>query len=208
MKTPTPNTSYLRLFHALPTAESFDIYLDEVRYCKDFLYEDFTPYKPLSAGEHLLTLTAHQSTEPLYSRTFWISEQKIYTLVLSYLPNTSDYQGYLINDPPKTIPEEHLLIRVANFSQHLAPLCMHLVDIKPIFKKIPLRQTSGYLSFLPTTADIELLEVDGQNVLLTKPSNLFKITRYYTLYIVGGTEDHPLKCIQTIDGNSFIHFNV
>ena len=26
---------------SLPTAESFDIYLDEVRYCKDFLYEDF-----------------------------------------------------------------------------------------------------------------------------------------------------------------------
>ena len=207
MKKTDSSASYLRLFNALPTPESFDVYLDEQHYTKDFLYEDFTPYKSLLPGEHQLTLTAYGSTESLYTRTFWISERKIYTLVISYITVSTQLQAYLINDPPKAIPEEHFLMRTANFSHHTSPLSLHLVDTKPIFKKVPLRQTTSYLSFLPTTVDIELLEIEGQNVLVTKPTNTFKITRYYTLYIIGGTEDYPLKWVQTIDGNSYLSFD-
>lgn len=199
--------SYLRLFHAIPTPESFDIYLDEKKYAKDLLYEDFTVYTPLTPGEHHLTVCAYHSTEALYERSLWISEHKIYTLVLAYLPDTPKIQGYLLIDPPKPIPEEHLLIRTANFSQHTAPMTLHLVDTKPIFKKIPLRQTSPYLGFLPTQAPIELADIDSQEILITKPSSNFKITRYYTLYLIGGTEDYPLKWVQTIDGNSFLYFS-
>ena len=204
MKSSSTPCSYLRLFHALPTAESFDVYLDEERYTKDLLYEDFTPYKPLAPGEHQITLTAYHTTEPLYTRTIWLSENRIYTLILSYMPDSTNLQGYLINDPPKAIPEEHLLIRVANFSQYTAPLTMHLVDTKPIFKKVPLRQTSSYLGFVPTTAAIEVLDIESQKCLISKPTNIFKISRYYSLYIIGGTENYPLKWVQTIDGNSFI----
>lgn len=207
MKPTDAPISYLRFFNALPTADNFDLYLDDHKCTKDWLYEDFTPYKPLTPGEHQLTLMPYRSQEPLYTRSFWVSAQKVYTLVLTYLPQTTDIQGYLINDPPKKIPEEQLLIRVANFSQHTSPLTMHLVDTKPIFKKVPLRQAGSYLGFLPTTAAIELLEIENQTLLATTPSNTFKISRYYTLYIIGGTEDYPLKWVQTIDGNSFIHFD-
>ena len=198
--------SYLRLFHAFPTTQSFDVYLDEKKYAKDLLYEDFTVYKALTPGEHQLTICTHRTLDPVYERSVWISEHRIYTLVLAYLPDGSKMQGYLLNDPPKPIPEEHLLIRTANFSQHTSPITLHLEDIKPIFKKIPLRQTSPYLSFIPATAPIELADVTSQESLLTLPEHTFKITRYYTLYLIGGIENYPLKLIQTIDGNSFLHF--
>ncbi|MBE6022759.1 MAG: DUF4397 domain-containing protein [Cellulosilyticum sp.] len=206
MKSNPPDCSYFRLFHALPTAESFDLYLDDMLYTKDFLYEDFTLYKPISLGEHTLKVCPHKESEPIYERTFWISEKKIYTLVLTYTPNTTNIQGYLLNEPPKAIPEEHLLIRVGNFSQCITPLTLHLVETKPLFKKVPLRQTSSYLSFLPTTAAIELLEIENGHLLTTTSNNTFKISRYYTLYVIGGIENYPLKWVQTIDGNSFIHF--
>ena len=206
MKSHEITGSYLRLFHALPTAESFDIYLDEKKYAKDLLYEDFTVYKPLEPGEHHLTLCTYQSTEPLYERSLWISEHKIYTLVLTYTPNTVTIQGYLLNEPPKAIPEDLFLMRSANFSQQSCPMGLHLIDTKPIFKKVPLRQATSYLGFVPTTASLELIDTSNQDILLTSPPTCFKIARYYTLYVVGGTENYPLKCIRTIDGNSFLHF--
>ena len=206
MKSHRPTGSYLRMFQALPTSESFDFYLDEMKYAKDILYQDFTPYKPLEPGEHLFKVCAHQSTEPLYERSLWMGDGKIYTLVLAHPPNTSTMQGYLINEPPKAIPEEHFLMRVANFSTQTTPMCLHLVETKPIFKKVPLRQCGSYLGFVPTTAAIELLDVSSQDLLLEIPPLIFKPYRYYTLYLVGGTEHNPLKCIRTIDGNSFLAF--
>lgn len=202
----SPNNSYIRLFHALPTADSFDCYLDEKKIVKDLLFEDFTDYKSILPGEHHLTLCAYQSTEPLYERNLWISEHKIYTLVLTYVPSTTTFQGYLLNEPHKNIPEDHFLMRCANFSQQICPMGLHLPEIKPVFKKVPLRQTTPYLGFTPTTAPIELIDTSTQDLLLTSLPYEFKISRYYTLYMIGGTEDYPLKCIRTIDGNSFLHF--
>lgn len=201
-----PLYSYLRLLHALPTSLSLDVYLDGKKYTKDLLYEDFTLYKPLAPGTHQLTLCAHKSLDALYEREVWIGEHKIYTLVLAYEPSQAEIQSYLLTEPPKAIPEEHLLIRTGNFSQELVPISLHLVDIKPVFKKVPVRQTSSYLAFLPATASIELQEIESQKTLLKATPCTFKMMRYYSLYIIGGTKDYPLKWIRTLDGNSFLHF--
>lgn len=206
MKTSIPAENYIRFFHALPTSDGLDLYWDDQKLTKDFLYEDFTRYFPTSSGEHHLTITLHHLTEPLYETTLWLSKQKIYTLVLSYTPQTTMIQTNLVYEPPKVIPDEQLLIRSANFSQLPSTFTLQLIDTKPIFKKIPMRQAGSYLAFSPVTATLELDDLDTHESLHQWENHLFKATRYYTLYLIGGTETYPLKCIQTIDGNSFLHF--
>lgn len=199
--------SFLRIFHAAPSSISFDLYLDDHLYEKDLLYEDFTVYKPLISGEHVLSICLHKKTEPLFTHSLWISPQKIYTLVVTYAPHSETLQGYLINDPPKKIPEEHFLLRVGNFSQYLMPLQLHFIDTKPLFKKIVSHQLSSYLSFTPSTYTAELIDLNLQKVVLTKANCILKLSRYYTLYIIGGTQNFPTKLLLTIDGNSFLSFN-
>lgn len=202
----TTPVSYLRVFNALLGSASYTLYVDEKKWAKDYLYEDFTSYQPLVPGEHLIKLCTYPKNETLYEHCFMISEAKIYTFVLSYPPNSTDIEGILIQEPPKPIPEDHLLMRCANFSQQTLPLMLHLIDTLPVFKKIPIRNAGSYLSFLPTCVTIELLETESQKVLASQKACLFKPYRYYTLYLIGGTKPYPLKWVQTIDGNSFIHF--
>ena len=199
--------SFLRIFHATPSSISLDIYLDEQLYTKDLLYEDFTVYKPLISGEHVISLCLHKETEPILTRSLWISPEKIYTLVITYAPHSETLQSYLLNDPLKKIPEDQLLLRIGNFSQIDAPLKFHLVDTKPIFKKIPSHQCTPYLSFNPATYTAELVHAESQEVLLSKTDCVLKISRCYTLYIIGGTEKFPTQAVLTINGNSFLHFH-
>lgn len=210
-KLPTPHTkhrygSFIRFFDAMPTPKSFDLYIDEQKVAKDVLYEDFTPYLHLESGTHQLKVCAYKKEEPLYERNFWISDMKIYTLVLSFMPHTTELHGYLINEPPKPIPDDRFLMRVANFSEHFSSMTNQIVETKPIFKRIPVRQVGPYLSFEPQTAAMELVDIDNQEVLMTVLPMCFKIYRYYTLYLIGGIEKYPLKWVRTIDGNSFLEF--
>ena len=207
MKKNTESISYLRLFHALPTPNSYDIYLDEKKIKKDFLYEDFTPYYPLSSGTHTFTLCAYKHHDSLYTRQLTLNPHKIYTLVLAYEPSTLNIQSYLLVDIPKPIPEEHFLMRCGNFSLLTKPLTLHLADTKPIFKKVPLRQNSVYLAFTPTIATLELVSQENQTIVFTQTTQPLKVSRYYSLYLIGGHLNYPLKWITTLDGNAYLTFD-
>lgn len=206
-KSHTQPESYLRFFHAFAQPISLDVYLDDLLLGKDYLYEDFSPFFPISIGEHHIRFCDHATEEVFYERNLWISKHKIYTLVLSLALSEDLPQGYLLNEPHKAIPEEHFLLRTANFSQVVLPSTLYFPDIKPLYKKVPLRQSSSYLAFLPLTSSMDWILTSTQEVLLSSPPMTFKPTRYYTLYLVGGTDAYPLKCIQTIDGNAFLHFD-
>ena len=198
---------FLRILHATASSDSFDIYLDEKLYTKDLLYEDFTVYKPLAVGEHVLSVCLHKEAAPFLTHPLWISSEKIYTLVITYDSHGETLQGYLMNDPQKKIPEEHFLLRVGDFSQHLMPLQLRLVDTKPLFKKIKPHECTPYLSFSPGTYTAELTELGSQNIMSTKPNCILKLSRYYTLYLIGGSKQFPNKLLLTIDGSSFLYFD-
>lgn len=197
---------YLRILLALPQMISYDCYLDDVLYAKDLLFEDFTIYKPIAAGEHMLSLCYHKETTELLNQSFRIAPGRIYTLIIAYEPYSETPQYYLLNDPPKKIPEACLLLRVAPFCQLEAPFYVQLIDTNPVFKKLKLGQPSPYLAFPPASYTLELIHLETQKVLLKKENCQIKPTRYYTLYLLGGTKDFPLRFVLTIDGNSFISF--
>lgn len=227
MKSSMPEAyGYLRFFHGLCLPVSYDLYLDEKCLIKDLLFKDFTHYQPLPAGEHTLILCAHHDKEPLFTQKFIIREQRIYTLVLygqiplvnekahptqkvpspetpALLPNIH-YSCHLIVEPPKPIPEEHFLLRIANFISPLPDTHLELVDTKPIFKKLPYLSTSAYLAFLPQTYTLQLHQLFDDKILCEKAEVPLKFGRYYTLYLVG-TLDQPTCCL-TIDGSAFLSF--
>lgn len=229
MKSSMPEAyGYLRFFHGLCLPASYDLYLDEKCLIKDFLFKDFTHYSPLPAGEHTLMLCSHHDKEPLFTQNLIIREQRIYTLVLYGQPNlqladekathtqvsppketsapptTIRYSAHLLVEPPKPIPEEHFLLRVANFISPLPDIHLELVDTRPVFKKLPFLTTSAYLAFLPRTYTLQLHALLEDKILCEKAEVTLKWGRYYTLYLVG-TLAQPACCL-TIDGNAFLSF--
>lgn len=204
---PSGPYGYLRILQALPLTQSYDFYLDEKLYAKDLLFEDFTVYKPIISGEHQMTLCKHGEKESLLTHRFWIASNKIYTLLVIFEAHTESIQYYLLNDPLKKMPEEHLLLRFAPFAELNLPFELHLEDIKPFFKKLKLGKPSPYLAFLPDTYNLQLINPETKKSILCKEKCMLKPTRYYTLYLLGGTPDFPLCFVLTIDGSSFLSFS-
>lgn len=199
--------AFLRCFHALPSPISLDIYLDDVLYIEDFLYEDFSPYKPLIKGEHQLSITLHGQTDILCTRTIWMSHEKIYTLIITTDFKTLGPGLYLINDAQRPIPNEHCLLRLGTFCDFLDLMTIQFVDQTLGFRKISPHQISHYLSFLPDTYHLMALTHEKNDQICELKQTHLKISRIYTLYLIGnGSKNYPFHFLLSIDGSSFLSF--
>lgn len=203
----SPTEAFLRTFHALPTPKSFDIYLDDILYIKDMLYQDFSQYKPLSKGEHHIVITLTGESDVIAMRSIWISSQKIYTLIIA--PDLkSDIPGlYLINDVQRSIPENHCLIRVGAFCEKSELIHIHYTNHPLSFQKISPHQISHYLAFEPGDYTITAEDLEQKEILCELKACKFKTQRIYTHYCLGkGTKEYPFQLLHSIDGSSFLTF--
>lgn len=201
--------AFLRCFHALPSPISLDIYLDDLLYIKDFLYEDFSDYKPLTKGEHQISVTVHGQTDILCTRSIWMSHEKIYTLIITTDFKTLESSLYLINDTQRPIPEGHCLLRLGTFCDLLDLVTIEFIDQTSGFRKISPHQTSHYLSFMPDTYHITALTHDKNDKICESKNTVLKYARIYTLYLLGnGAKDYPLHFLLSIDGSSFLSFKM
>lgn len=197
---------YLRIFHALPTHESYDIYIDDQPLIKDILYQDFTKYFTIGDTHHTLTLCKHRSKESLLTQEIRLSTQKIYTLIL-YVTLDSTPTLLLLNEPQKKIPEAHLLARAVNLSLLPTPLKLYFEETKPTFKRLDPGHYSSYLAFPTAPYQLCLQDPATEKIIYEKANILLKPTRYYSFYIVGGLPSFPLQVIISVEGNSLYHFN-
>lgn len=199
--------AFLRCFHTLPSPISLDIYLDDVLYIKDFLYEDFSPYQPITKGEHQISITLHGQTDILCTRSIWMSHEKIYTLIIATDFKTLGTGLYLINDTKRPIPNEHCLLRLGAFCDLLDLVTVEFVDQTLAFRKIAPHQISHYLSFMPDTYHTTASAHEKNEKICELKNISLKISRIYTLYLLGnGSKNYPLHFLLSIDGSSFISF--
>ena len=199
--------AFLRCFHAFPSPMSLDVYLDDVLYIKDLLYEDFSYYEPLTRGEHQIYITVHEQTDILCTRSIWISNEKIYTLIITTDFKTSGPGLYLINDAKRPIPEGHCLLRLGTFCDLSDLVNVQFSEQTPTFKKISPHQSSHYLSFTPSTYSITALSHDQTHSFCELKNCSLKVARIYTLYLIGNaSETYPIHFLLSIDGSSFLSF--
>lgn len=197
---------YLRFFHALPTHDSYDLYINEQLFVKDVLYQDFTKYFTLGEAHHTLTLCKHRTKDILLTQEIRLSSQKIYTLIL-YATLYGTPILLLLNEPQKRIPEEQLLARTVNLSLLPSSLKLYFEETKPTFKRLEAGHYSSYLSFPTATYQLFLQDAATEKIIYERLNILLKPTRYYSFYIVGGLSHFPLQIIMCVEGNSLYHFN-
>lgn len=201
------NTSapYLRLFNCLPNSTIIDFYIDDVLWDQDIWYKDFTYYKSISSGSHQVTITPHNQTEVLCTRSIWISHSKIYTLIISLDLKLNCPALYLLNDYVRPIPDAHCLIRFGHFSASLPPTDVYLSEEQLLFKKIPYHEMTTYLALTPGSYHLDLKDHETNETLYTLPELHLKVSRFYSLYLIGNHDKtYPTITTLSIDGNSFL----
>lgn len=205
---------YFRLFHARPSQDAFDVYLDDERLYSYLLYEDFTKYYPVPAGKHVIKITYHHQQEPLYEKKINLQRYQVYTGVLAHkYKEPETYHIFCLEEPRKKLEGDHFGLRLIHFSLFPSQLFLGMDD-KPLpLRPIRYSQASSYLMRSPglynlfvdykvdsSTADLEL-----PSPLVTFSNQKLKPGRLYSCFLVGaGTPAFPYKIVLSIDGYAYL----
>jgi hypothetical protein len=201
-----PSKSYLRFFHALPIQYSIDIYIDDKLTFCDRLYEDFTDYIALLPGEHTIHITRTNNPIIIFSTTWDISDQIIYTGIIA--PKTKEGIGieiYKMEDVTRPIPSNNFLIRFGHFSMNTSSIDVFLSNDMATFKRVSCSELTNYTSLKPGIYTLQIIDSKTGKRLLTAPNIRLKPIRFYSIYMIGtGLKEFPLLSVISLDGNSYL----
>lgn len=212
MLTHAPSTkAVLRFFHCFPVLDALDLYIDQKKYCKNVLYEDFTTYKVIAPGEKHIRIMPFEESEPIGEKILTLESSHIYTIIIA--PRTKEATAptiYLLEDSLRPIKEQSFLIRFGQFARYLDGVEFSLkVPKSPHIhaKKVSCYELGYYIPLPPNEYTLSLKDLQTQKELLTLHKLPLKLRRYYTIYLIGlGTKAFPTKAILSVDGNAYITF--
>lgn len=202
---PTATTCYFRLFHAYPKDGPLAITLNETPYCNALYYEDFTQYTLLEAGDYTVTAVSPQATAHLATSKLRLDPHRIYTLILAPHLNALDkLHFYCVEDIQRLVNPPDCVVRIAHFAHNIHAIDLLQDEETLRFKNIPFTQVSRYIPF--DCAQYHLRWIDhSYKDLLLESEQLLKPIRFYSLYLIGNnSKAFPLKCVPSIDGNSYL----
>jgi hypothetical protein len=200
-----PHLSYMRILNASPILHaSVDVYLNTVLIASDIVYEEFTPYIPLSEGTYNISIFPYgKKTGALETETLTIKGHSIYTLVFAGQPSDFSIEEYL--EPRVSIPPGKALIRFSHLSPDAPAVNLTLSSGDILFSDVQYGDLTDYREISPGTYTLQLRLPGSNQVVLTDPNALFKANRYYTIYAIGLVSGNPpLQLLLPLDGNSYI----
>lgn len=200
-----PHLSYMRIFNASPMPNtSVDVYLNTVPIASDIVYQEFTPYIPISEGTYNISIFPKgKKTDALETETLTIKGRSIYTLVFSGQP--SDFSIDLYPEPKVSIPQGKAMIRFSHLSPDAPAVNLTLSNGDVLFPDVEYGDLTDYREISPGRYTLQLRLPESGQVVLTVPNALFKAGRYYTIYAVGLVSGKPsLQLLLPLDGNSYI----
>ena len=200
----SPMTSYFRILHASPKSPGVDVYINDMLKFKNLTYGAFTDYIEVVTGDFNIKLYATGTkTSPVLNKNIFVPPEKIYTVaVIGLLPNID----VLPVPEPKIIePTDNVYIKFAHLSPNTSAVDIALPDGKILFKNIKYKQFTDYIQVPAGTYTLEARPTGTTTTILYVPNIRLKSQRFYTVYAVGLSNDHPgLQALIPLDGSSYL----
>ncbi|MGL4345791.1 MAG: DUF4397 domain-containing protein [Cellulosilyticaceae bacterium] len=204
-KNPIPSCCYLRVFHAYPTQTALSLTLADQTLANDLFYEDFTQYIPLEPETYPIKVFPYKEDSLLAQVDITLHPYKIYTLVLAPHPKALDkLHLYCIEDIQRLVNPPDCVLRMAHFVHTINAFDLLEQEDRLRFKNIHFSEVSRYIPFDSTPNQFKWIDHSYKEQLL-ELSHQLKPIRLYTFYLIGNnTKAFPLKCVVSIDGNSYL----
>lgn len=198
--------TYIRLLQAVPSILYVDVYAENKLLFKELSYEDFSKYVILPSGTYLFRFTKHEQKESFYEKKLSLMRGTLYTLILApKYKGTNALNLFLIEDTLRPLAPNHCFVRIGHFYKPIAHLDSKLNEEGPYFKNLVYGQLSQYLPCKPQNYSISFKDFTLDALFLELPKNVFKISRFYSIYLIGTDIPVPTpKALISIDGNSFL----
>ncbi len=201
-----PNlTSFIRLFHASPNLPGVDVYIDDNLVAKDLVYQQFTNYLPIAAGEYDFKVypTGNTTNPILVSRGIGIAPNSIQSFAI--MNNPVNLSLLSIPEPHMAVSPSMVFLRVVNLSPNAPALDITLPNGQQLFKDVSFKDITGYIMIPPGNYTLLIKPSGTERTVLTAPNFIVKPSRFYTVYVTGLLPGRPeLQIIQALDGVSYL----
>lgn len=200
----TPMTSYLRVLHASPKSPAVDVYINDMLKFRNLAYGAFTDYIEVIPGNYNVKIYATGTkTSPVLSKNVFVPPEKIYTVAaIGLLPNIDILP---IPEPKIIQPLDNAYIKFAHLSPNTGAVDITLPDGKILFKNISYKGFTDYIEVPAGTYTLEARPTGTKTTVLYVPNINLKSERFYTVYVIGLTNDRPgLQALIPLDGSSYL----
>jgi hypothetical protein len=190
-ETSSPRTR-VKVLHADPTVEEFEVFIDGVEVLEDFAYGQASDWIDVAPGSARVTITADRAgfNVVVYDTVYPVPAGYDYSLIIT----EALVYGDVFDTSP--VPEGSARVRVVHATFALPAVEVAAAGAAGSFAtEIAYPQTSDYEIVPAGPYDFEVTLADLGDVVLTAPGVDLKEDRVYDLVLMGqpGDANHPLK---------------
>ena len=179
----------VRFLHAAPTAHSFDVYVNEMRFLKNFSYKESNGYLPLPPGKYQLDIyRSGQNTSPLLSCKVALEIGASYTIALAPTVANESLKLLPFEDNP-SVPPNEAKVRFIQLSHDLLSVDIAVKGGDVVFDQLHFRKASAYLNIHPMIVDFEVRIAGTKEIALPLPNKAFQENTPSTIYIIGSNRE-------------------
>ncbi|MCR4417314.1 MAG: DUF4397 domain-containing protein [Ignavibacteria bacterium] len=195
----------VRFLNGLSDNPIVDFYVDSVKYAGNINYRLATGLLKIPSGNNrILMVTQSGSITQIYSRVANIDFAKEYTFIVCGEKNFPD--GFLIENPPKTVPSGKSSIRFVHAAPGLGNMTISIQNALGTtnIPNVIFKTSSNYVDVIAGNNQITVtISSSTGNVILTSDAYLEE-NKIYTVYILGksvNTGDSALDIYFLIESN-------
>ncbi|MFF2286711.1 DUF4397 domain-containing protein [Peribacillus butanolivorans] len=181
--------SYVRILHASPKAPAIDVYVNEMRILKNFVYKGNSGYLSLPPGMYQIDIyPTGQTTSTILSRKVALESGKSFTVAAA---GANDSLKMLTLEDNPYVPQNEAKVRFIHLSYDTPSVDIAVKDGDVVFANLPFRKVSEYLNLYPMKVDFEVRTAGTKDVALSLPNTDFQADTSSTIYIIGLNQDQP-----------------
>lgn len=183
------STAFVRVLHASPDAPAVDVYVNGQKAVANLTFKETTEYLQLPPGQYLVEVyPAGEMTTPVLSERVALTRNTYYTAAATGVLSTLMLDVYV--DKPYVSPNQSK-VRVIHLSPDAPNVDIAVKGGDVIFKNVPFRKATEYLTLSPMTVDLEVRVAGTNNVVLTIPQVELEAGKTYTGVAVGLANGMP-----------------
>ncbi len=200
-------SSYIRVLHASPDAPPVDVYVNDSIIARGLSYRNFTEYLPFQPGTYNMKVyQAGSKSIPVIDTSLNIPGNSILTVAAA--GRLDNIELLPVSDKPAFINPDKVNIKFANLSPDAPIVDVILSDGTVLFRNVPFRGITEYMTVNPGTYTLQLKAVGSNDVVLTVPNQKFSGGRVYSAYAAGLVKGGPpLQLLTPLDGSSYLKAN-
>lgn len=192
---PNPDTAIVSVFHASPSTDSLNFYLDAKKVNAKLVgLGDSINYVEAFIGDRVAEIKGEDG-EPIFKKSIKLEKEKAYSLFITNEKDNDDAEYVQIIDDLTNPAEGKAKIRFVHVSPDAGKLNLAVTGGEDVFTEKEFKSATDFKEISAEKQSFDVVDQESNAVLFTLEDVDIKAGKIYTIWVKGlkDTEDDALK---------------